>query len=516
MAMVLDEGILSLHRARVDALTLLDDAYARLGLDPAAAGGERLSVWEGWAKTHREAVRALPRHEAAALADALRHARQQKMDGGDCMEHVRLTPDEALHLLKDWCENALAWNSLPRAEQRRKPMQSRGKAIVNACCLRRDLDAEKAQNYDFMSALAECVVFAERHLAELWTGDLNHRILFELVLSAPCVLAELLARQLPAAAHVPAAAQHIYERAVVCLLRSRHAEAAQRVGEVVLGEAWNLETANHDDKAEEEHAAWRQRLAGHLVRFASAAGSRVLLACLAMEPAAMASLASRASGIRVLKDCLNLEATTEGMPMLVPLQLRLAARLAELVQADPTTWARAAQRQPGRKGSRRLLSCVLERVKAMAPAAAHLEEQEEEAPLVYFTSKTTPAVECLQRFVEHRLAQGAAPSLQDLLETGRPPLAAGGGAQPLLQDAACASPASSDDSQATTASGQQLATATPSAASSLPAGCVWCAPPILYWAYMPVQQGTTVGTALVLSVPTCVLPVWSAGCTLRA
>jgi len=477
MAIALDDHILSLYRTRVDALTALDDAYARLGLDPAAAGSERLHVWEAWAKTHRKAVRALPRHEANALAEALRHARQQKMDGGDCMEHVPLTLERALYLLQDWRDNALAWNSLPRAEQRSEPMQRTGKAIVNACCLRRGLDAEKAQCRDFMSALAENVVFAGRHLAELWTGDLNHRIFFELVLSAPHVLAEPLVRQLPAAALVPTTAQDIYERAVVCLLRSRHAEAAHRVGELVLGETWSFETAS----------AWRQRLAGHLVRFASAAGSRVLLACLAMDPAAMASLTSRASGIRVLKDCLNMEATAEGMPMLVPLQLRLAARLAELAQAD-ATWGCAAQRQPGRKGSRRLLSCVLERAKAMAQAAAPL-GQEEGAPLVYLTSKTTPAVETLQRFVARRLAQGAAPE---------------GGARPALQDAACTSPASSDDSQATTAPPQQLATATPSAASSSPACCVWCAPPVLYWAYMPVQQGTAVGTALVLGVPTCV------------
>lgn len=477
MAFALDDRILSRYRARVDALTTLDDAYARLGLDPVAAGSERLSVWEGWAKTHREAARALPRHEADALVEALRRAREQKMDGGDCMEHVSLTPKKALYLLQGWRGSALAWNSLPRAEQQSKRMQRSGKAIVNACCLRRDLDAEKGQSRDFMSALAECVVFAERHLAELWTGDLNHRILFELVLSAPRVLAEPLARKLPAAVDVPAAAQHMYERAVVCLLRSRHAGAAQRVGDLVLGEAWSFETAT----------AWRWRLAGHLVRYASAAGARVLLACLAMEPAAMAC---RASGLRTLKDCLNMEATSEGLPMLVPLQLSLAARLAE------SAWGRAAQRrEANRRGS--LLSCVLQRAQAMSQVTAHL-GQEEDAPLVYLTSKTTPAVETLQRFVEHLLAQGAALPLQDLPE--RPPLAAEGGARPALLDAACASPASSDDSQATTP--QQLATA----ASSLPVCCVWCAPPILYWAYVPLLQGTTVGTALMLSVPTCVRP----------
>ncbi len=197
MAVAPADHSLGLCPAPVGALSALDEAYARLGLDPAASGSERLSVWEGWARAHRGAARALPPREADALAEALRHAREQKMDGGDCMEHVPLAPEEARRLLQDWRDNALAWNGLPCAEQRSEPMQRTGKAVVNACCLRRDLDAEKAQSRDFMSALAECVVFAGRHLGELWTGDLSHRILFELVLSAPRVLAEPLARQLP-------------------------------------------------------------------------------------------------------------------------------------------------------------------------------------------------------------------------------------------------------------------------------------------------------------------------------
>ena len=437
MAFALDDRILSLSCARAHALATLDGAYARLELDPAAVGNERLRVWEGWAKTYREAVRALPQHEADALAEALRHARRQKMDGGECMEHVQLTLVEARCLLQAWRETALAWNSLPRAEQRSESMQRTGKALVNACCLRRGIDAEKAQNRDFVRALDECVVFAQRHLADLWTGDFNHRIVFELVLSAPRVLAEPLVRRLPVATHVPAAARHIYERAVVCLLRSQHAEAAQRVGDLVLGEVWNFQTAS----------AWRQRLAGYLVRFASAAGARVLRACLAMAPAAMASLACKASGILVLRDCLNMDATPEGMSMLVPLQLRLAARLVELVLEDPT-WGCAPQ--PGRKGRRRRPSWVVERVKAMSQAAARL-GQAEGAPPVHLTSMATPAVETLH--------------LQDFL--------------------------------------------TASSLCNLPVSCVWCAPPVLYWGYVPVQQGATMGTALVLSVPTCV-PAWSA------
>ena len=295
------------------ALSLLADAYARLSLDPAADGAERLMVWAAWQGPYER----LTASEQQALAEVRSELKRHRDDGGDCMEHIALVPARQLQLLRQWRACALHWSSLPVLLQRR--LMREGKEIVNACCLRRRRDDWKWHSRGYLQELALCVDLAERELSALWRSDINHRILLELVLAAPGRLAPLLQRSLPCLSDVLFEHRGVYERAVVCLLRTRHREALLALELKLMSRRFC------------EYSEYELRILSHLVRMASPNAADVLRAVL--ELPALHQTARKGSGARFLKDCLlNVHGGALG-----ELQARLAARLLALLPSVRTT-----------------------------------------------------------------------------------------------------------------------------------------------------------------------------------
>ena len=294
------------------ALARLADAYARLGLDQAAYGSERIFVWAAW----RGSLELLSQSELDALGAVRHEAARRRGNGADCMEHIALKPARQVELLRAWHHSALHWNALALRQQREQELLRAGKELVNACCLRRHRDIWKRYSTDYLHALALCVRLAERHAAELWCGDLNHRIFFQLVLAAPRRLAPLLARLLPHLHQVSPALRDIYERAVVCLLRSRHRGALSLLESKVLG------------RAIDDYSYTERRLLGHLVRLASPGAAHVIAALAALPQAQLQRMLRKTSGARLLKDCL-LQLHRGDLALH---QARLAARLLDCLE----------------------------------------------------------------------------------------------------------------------------------------------------------------------------------------
>jgi hypothetical protein len=261
----------------------LDDAYARLGMDPLAHGAERLALWAAW----RGPEERLGAPERRALARALREFKRHKDDGGDCMEHIALAPARQLELLRLWRERALHWSSLSLSLQR--GMMRQGKEIVNACCVRRRRDAWKWRCRAYLQELALCVELAEREVAALWRSDVNHRVLLELVLAAPLRLAAPLQRSLPCLPDVRFSLRGVYERAVVCLLRALQREPLLALELKLLG------------RHVRDYGEYECRVLGHLVRLASPNAADVLLALL-QQP--LGRVLDKKTGARIVKDCL--------------------------------------------------------------------------------------------------------------------------------------------------------------------------------------------------------------------
>ena len=255
----------------LQALAGLQSAYERLGLDPHAQGEERASVWRVWAREHRLDDLA----EAPLLRSVLALVHLQRTLE-DTVEHLPLSPRTQLQRLQQWERHALAWNRLPRPAQRCVALQRQGKETVNACCLRRDRDRWKTYSPTYLAALDRALRLAEKHMSVLWIGDLNHRILLELVRCSPARLAPALLRCLPDIRAVPSTEWHhgFYERAVVCLLRQAVQPGGHPAVVAVLATRVLANTAQGWRPT--KITTWQRRVASHLVPYCPTA-ARVIL-----------------------------------------------------------------------------------------------------------------------------------------------------------------------------------------------------------------------------------------------
>lgn len=297
------------------ALAVLEPAYARLNLDAAAAGPERLTVWHSYAKRkiHRSFPRQsrpfplLDRQELSALRIVCAVADERKADGEECFEHVALAPQTQLCLLGAWVQSGESWLALPLHEKRSKPMQTKSKALVNVVCCRRQRDAWKQQSVYFQARIKAAAAFAARRPDLAWC-DLQHRIVFELMASSDSLLRAVAATlQLPRDDDPDYERRlAIYERGVVALLRLRPPLVLDTVLRQVTPPRTTLQ----------------HRLLGHITR---ARASDVGLRHLAQQPLRL----NDCGGLRLLRDGLV------PWPQHHGLQLAIAQRALPLVEALP-------------------------------------------------------------------------------------------------------------------------------------------------------------------------------------
>lgn len=315
------------------ALIFLETAYERLGLDRYASSAEKPAIWES-AKRDLDITRLLSGPEQTALTRLAQQSRTVKMDGGECFEHITLLPVEQLRIMAEWRTNILEWVRLPGTAQRTPGMQLRGKKAKNAFCSRRPRDAWKASSAEWLQETKRCVRFAKDNIDLLWRSDaICHHPFHELVLSAPKTLAPKLAAVLPFADEVSckrggggsSSLWAAYERAVVCVLRSRHSDACAIIANRIFYHGWELSV---------EDTAARLRLASHAVRFAIPAGEIILRAWLEASPSSLRRLLRHSHGLCALKASLSTETTVEYLPMLFRLQKEVAARLEKLRSSD--------------------------------------------------------------------------------------------------------------------------------------------------------------------------------------
>lgn len=315
------------------ALIFLETAYERLGLDPYASSDEKPAIWES-AKRDLDITRLLSYPEQTALTRLAQQSRAAKMDGGECFEHITLLPAEQLRIMAEWRTNILEWVRLPGTAQRAPGMQLRGKKAKNAFCSRRPRDAWKASSAEWLQETKRCVRFAIDNIDLLWRSDaICHHPFHELVLSAPKTLAPKLAAVLPFADEVGCKRGDgrspplwaAYERAVVCVLRSRHSDGCATIANRIFYDGWELSGDN---------TAARLRLASHAVRFAIPAGEKILRAWLEASPSSLRPLLRHPKGLCALKASLSTETTVEYLPMLFRLQKEVAARLEKLTTSD--------------------------------------------------------------------------------------------------------------------------------------------------------------------------------------
>lgn len=288
----------------------LRQAYVRMDLDPFARGIEQLSVWVQWNEKQENQNR-LDGLEHRALQQVLSAARKLKGDGGDCTLQLPLAPASQIHLMREWQLLIPTLNKLPLAWQRSNDLVDKNKELVNACCTRRPRDAWKRSCSAYAEALAGCVRLAHDLMEKLWRGDLAHHVVLQLVLASPTELALRLAQQLPEARHVPTPARYTYERAAVCILRSRCPKAV-RV----------LEARALPESALPLGSGWLLRVAGHFVTHDSGGGGRVLGLLLKLSDERGKELISKRAGLLLLQRCLRIR---EDSP-LREAQLALAAR----------------------------------------------------------------------------------------------------------------------------------------------------------------------------------------------
>jgi hypothetical protein len=350
-------------------LAALDAAYLRLGLDPCASLEERAAIWHQAARAGR--AEGLTPDEEQALRRILSQVKAARLDGGEVFEHLALRPRQQVKVMAAWRANICAWQQRPLEQQRSRSMQLLGKAAQNAFCCRRPRDAWKSHSRPWLEEMARCVAFAAEHVEELWRGDaISHHPLFEIVLSAPQTLAPLLAAALPCAtaASLRRAAPlwNAYERAVVCVLRSRQGAACEAVAGRIFHRNWRLDGER----------GGRLRLASHTVRYAIPAGEVILRAWLEAPPATIRKLLSHHPGLCALRACLSTETTADYLPALLRRQQEVATRLQLLAQDDPALRALlcpASGRKLGRRVAEMMSSALSAAPRPQGAAAPRVE-----------------------------------------------------------------------------------------------------------------------------------------------
>lgn len=313
------------------ALLLLEAAYERLGLDPFASTAEKPTIWEIVNK-NKLALGLLSEEERDALAIVVRQKKTEKMNGGECFEPIRICPAEQIRIMTEWRTHILEWVSLPIAVQRSPSSQLMGKRAKNAFSSKRQRDAWKGRCAAWLQETEQCVSFASDHFDVLWRSDaICHHALHELVLAAPKTLTPRLAEVLPFANNVPGGCTRqsqqwaAFERAVVCVLRSRHSEACAMIASRIFYDGWQL-------SADSPKA--HLRLASHAVRFAIPAGEQLLQAWMEASPMLLKRLLRHPQGLCALKASLSTDTTFEYLPALFRMQKALAVRLEQLRTSD--------------------------------------------------------------------------------------------------------------------------------------------------------------------------------------
>ena len=299
-----------MNHSTSNPLLHLREAYVRLGLDAFARGIEQLSVWLQWSEKQSN-WNQLDAREQQALEQVLLAIRKFKGDGGDCMVQLPLDPALQIDLLREWLCMIPTWNKMSFAQQRGEALVHKNKEFLNAFCTRRARDDWKRNCSVYAEALADCVHLTRDLMEELWHGDLAHHVVFQLVRAAPTELALLLAQQLPEASLVPLSARYTYERAMVCLLRTR---CPQAVGVLKV-------------RALPKHSlplrcAWLLHIAAHFVTHGNSGGARVLRMLLQLSDEHGHELASDPARLLFLQRCLRIREDTP----LQEAQLALAAR----------------------------------------------------------------------------------------------------------------------------------------------------------------------------------------------
>lgn len=298
----------------INPLVDLGAAYDRLALDRFAVGIEKIDVWKQWHDAHGDQERAalLSTPELQALAQVLTAARKLKGNGGDCTTQLLLLPAQQLECLQEWKESILQWNELPFPRQRDPSLVSRNKEIVNACCTHRKRDEWKHTCLAYARLLAECVQVAQQNLSAIWKGDLAHHVVLQLVLASPNELALPLASELPVATGVRTEDRYTYERALVCILRSKFVPAVHVVKKQALP-ALAL-----------PRCSWRLRLAGHFLTHGTSGGARVLRLLLQLSDSEGQQLLKLRAGLLFVQRCLRVECEDLKQPLL---ELRVRSQL---------------------------------------------------------------------------------------------------------------------------------------------------------------------------------------------
>lgn len=310
----------------------LEAAYSRVRLDPRAQSfTEKSRVWAQACLDvghDAPALWALDDDEARTLGELLERVLEARMDGEILAEELTIPPNEQVSRLRSWLLWAFEIGQITRQEIRASDGWRRfGTEVVASLETCRSRDDWKLRSVRWLAAASNMVRFAEKHMDRLWSGEVNGFVALALVRLSPHRLAPALARALPQLqGPIIKLRRWHYERAVVAVLRTKAMDSIALVSDKLLKQGAIKPGAYARE-------SWAARVQTHLVRFACAAGERVLAAWLALTDQELLRAATSQWTQSLLKSVLQTQCTAD-FPKLLQKQTKLAHRVYSLLPCN--------------------------------------------------------------------------------------------------------------------------------------------------------------------------------------